>query len=185
LPAGSVARINYGSKIVIFILTLIATSLGAVLIPYFSNMVARKEWSTLRLTFRSYLQLVFLITVPLTLLVVYLSKPLVEILFQRGSFTPTDAETVARVQALFALQIPFFVAGIVTVRVISSIRANDILLKAAAINLLVNVVLNYLFVKWIGLAGIALSTSFVYLISFGYCFTMLHRRMTTLQHEVA
>lgn len=184
LPAGSVAKISYGSKIVVFILTLLGTSLGTVLIPHFSKIIAREEWLTARQTFRAYLQLVFLITVPLTLLVVFLSRPLVEILFQRGSFTPTDAESVARVQALFALQIPFFVATILTVRLISSIRANDILLKTSVINMVANVVLNYLFMKWIGLAGIALSTSCVYLISFGYCFTMVNRRMTKLQQVV-
>jgi len=182
LPAGSVATINYGSKVVLFILTLMGTSLGTVLIPYFSNIITRKEWLTARQTFRVYLQLIFLVTVPLTLLIVFLSRPLVEILFQRGSFTPANAQSVARVQALFALQIPFFVAGILTVRLISSIRANDILLKGAAINLVVNIVLNYLFMKWIGLAGIALSTSCVYLISFGFCYAMVNRRISKLEH---
>ena len=71
-------------------------------------------------------------------------------------------------QAYFAFQIPFYIGGIVVVRLISALRANHILMWGAGINLIVNVGLNILFIHLIGLKGIALSTSFVYSISFLY-----------------
>ena len=51
-------------------------------------------------------------------------------------------------------------------RAISALRANHILTIGCAINLVTCIVLNYIFGLWIGVAGIALSTSAVYAVSF-------------------
>ncbi|NJM45608.1 MAG: hypothetical protein HC860_05050 [Alkalinema sp. RU_4_3] len=72
---------------------------------------------------------------------------------------------MAQVQAAFALQIPFHLCGIITVRLLSAAKANQVMLYSALISLTVNVVLNLLFMRWWGVAGIALSTSCVYIVS--------------------
>lgn len=183
LSAGSVAALNYGNRVVALPVGLAATALGTVAVPYFSSMVAQENWSEVRHTLGRYLRVIFAVTVPLALLLILISKPLVRLLFERGAFTAEDTQTVARVQSFYALQIPFYIAGIMVVRVISSIRANQILLWGAAINLSVNIVLNYLLMKWLGVAGIALSTSFVYLVSFIFCYTILNRRISEIERR--
>ena len=175
LSSGSVAALNYGSRVVALPITLAATALGTAVTPYFSSMAAREDWTGIRQTLRRYLWLSFAITVPLTLLIVLASETLIRVLFERGSFTAEDTRHIARIQALYALQIPFYIGGILVVRLISSLRANHILMWGAVINLIVNVVLNYLLMQWLGVAGIALSTAFVYLLSFTYCYLALKR----------
>lgn len=170
LEPGSVAALNYGSKVVALPLGLAVTGLGTAVLPYFARMAAHDERDELQHTFKRYLWLIFIITVPITGLLFSFSEPLIQALFQRGMFCAGDTHVVASIQALYALQIPFYVAGILVVRMISSMRANHILMWGAAINLAVNVLLNYLFMKTIGVAGIALSTSCVYLISFSFLF---------------
>lgn len=175
LESGNVAALNYGGKVIALPLGVVVTALGTAVIPYFSGMVARRDWADLQHTLSHYLRSIFLTTVPLTILLILISKPLVQVLFQRGSFTSEDTYIVACVQALYALQIPFYVAGILVVRLISSMCANHILMWGAVINLTVNVCLNYFFMKLIGVAGIALSTSCVYLISFSFLFYYCQR----------
>lgn len=184
LSRGSVASLNYGSRVVGLILGLAATALSTAVMPYFSGMVARGDWTGIRDTLNRYLKLIFIATVPLTIAVVLISKPLVQMLYQRGSFTSADADIVAQVQAFYALQIPFYLAGILVVRVLSSISANHILLRAAVMNLFVNVVLNYLFIQWLGVAGIALSTSIVYLVSLSYCWIILNKRLPKAERSL-
>jgi putative peptidoglycan lipid II flippase len=183
LPGGSVSALNYGNRVVALPLGLAATALGTVAVPYFSSMVARGDWAEVRHTLGRYLRLIFAVTVPLTLILILASRPLVRLLFERGAFTAEDSQLVARVQSFYALQIPFYIAGIMVVRVISSMQANQILLWGAAINLSVNVILNYLLMKWLGVAGIALSTSFVYLVSFLFCYTILNRRISKIERS--
>ena len=183
LPGGSVSALNYGNRVVALPVGLAATALGTVAVPYFSSMVARGEWTEVRHTLNRYLRLIFAVTVPLTLILIFASRPLVRLLFERGAFTAEDSQVVARVQSFYAIQIPFYIAGIMVVRVISSMQANQILLWGAAINLSVNVILNYLLMQWLGVAGIALSTSFVYLVSFIFCFTILNRRISKIERS--
>jgi putative peptidoglycan lipid II flippase len=170
LAPGSVASLNYGNKIVAAVLTLAATAIGTAVMPYFSKMVADKEWINIRSTVKFYFGIIFSLGIPAALLIYGLSDPIVATIFQRGSFTAEDTTIVSSVQAFFAFQIPFYVAGMVIVRLISALRANHILMWGAVINLFVNVILNIVFIHFIGLNGIALSTSCVYLVSFSFLF---------------
>jgi putative peptidoglycan lipid II flippase len=88
------------------------------------------------------------------------------VLFQRGAFTAVDTELVSRVQICYAIQIPFYVCGMLFVRFISAIRRNDVLMYVSAINLFLDVVLNFALMRVWHVAGIALSTSIVYIVSF-------------------
>jgi putative peptidoglycan lipid II flippase len=88
------------------------------------------------------------------------------VLFQRGAFTSADTELVSWVQACYAIQIPFYICAMLFVRFISSIRRNDVLMYVSAINLVLDVVLNLVLMRVWHVAGIALSTSIVYIVSF-------------------
>jgi putative peptidoglycan lipid II flippase len=185
LSPGSVAALNYGNKIVAFITGLAATALGTAVIPYFSSTVARENWLEARHILKRYLWLIFSFSIPVMILLVWVSEPLTRALFQRGAFSVEETHVVARIQSFFALQIPFYVAGILLVRLISSFRANHFLLWGAIINLVINVSLNYLLMRWLGVAGIALSTSVVYLISFTYCYVVINRLILKTESRAA
>jgi len=159
LPAGSVAALSYGGRITATLLNVVGMAVGTAVTPYFSKMVARRDWGGIRHTLRRYLLLVAAITLPLAALFFFFSEAVVRALYQRGSFGAADTQLVARVQAFYALQIPFFVANAVVARLLTSLLAARFNMWAAVINLVLNVVLNLLLVAPYGVAGIALATS--------------------------
>ncbi|HEX6032817.1 MAG TPA: lipid II flippase MurJ [Anaerolineales bacterium] len=173
LPAGNVAVLNYGNKVISFPLQIAATAIGTSFLPYFSSMLAKNDWDGARQTLKRYLKLIFLLTVPLTLLLIIFSEPLVRLLLQRGAFTEADTKIVAQVQALGALQIPFYLGGILIVRLISAMKANHILMWGAGLSLVINFLADYLLMKIFGVAGISFSTSIVYFSSFVFLWFML------------
>jgi putative peptidoglycan lipid II flippase len=175
LGSGSISALSYGSKIVSVFLALSATALGTALIPFFSTMVARREWGGIRHTVRRYYLLIIITSVPATAAFIFLSEPLVRVLYQRGAFTAENTQLVSQVQSLLALQIPFYLAAIVMVRLLSSMMANHILMIGNIINVVACVTLNYLFMQKMGVGGIALSTSCVYLISFIFLYCSWQR----------
>ncbi|MBD2614928.1 MAG: murein biosynthesis integral membrane protein MurJ [Nostoc sp. ZfuVER08] len=166
LLPGSVAALNYGNKVIAFPMSLATTALSTAVIPYFSKMIAANNWIGTRRTLRRYIQIIFLTTILLSAFLFVFSETIVRILFQRGSFTADDTRLVAQIQNCFALQIPFHVAGILVVRLISAMQANHILMWASAYNLINNIVFNYLFLHYFGVAGIALSTALVSALAF-------------------
>ena len=166
LPAGNVAVLNYGNKVISFPLQIAAMAIGTSVLPYFSSMLARGDWHTARQTLHRYLKLIFLFGVPATMVLVFFSEPLVRLLLQRGAFTEQDTKIVADVQALGALQIPFYLGGILIVRLLSAVRANHVIMWIASINMIINIVADYLLMKNYGVVGISFSTSIVYCASF-------------------
>jgi putative peptidoglycan lipid II flippase len=166
LPAGSVAALGYGNKIVILLLTIGASSLSTAIFPQLSKMLAQNDWQQCRHTLKQYVLMLILVTVPLTALLIAFSRPLVALLYQRGAFTAADTDLVSRVQIAYALQIPFNFCGLLLVRFLSAVRRNDVLMFLSAINLVLDIVLNLLMMRRWGVAGIALSTSLVYVFSF-------------------
>lgn len=180
LSAGSVSVLSYGNKVVSGLLGMGSVALGTAVLPHFSRMVAVEDWRGIRHSLRTYTRLILLTTLPLTLGFVYFSEPLVGLLFERGAFTAADTHLVGQVQAFYLLQMPFYMFGILIVRLISSLRANILLMQAASINFFLNIILNYILMQWLGVAGIALSTSIVYLISVVYCLRVFNVRTQIL-----
>lgn len=181
LEPGSVAALGYGTRLTLVLVSVTTMALGTAALPFFSRMVAEGDVDGIRATLRSYTRLIVMAAIPMVVLLVLLSPWLIKLLFERGAFTSTDTRTVALVQSLYALQIPFITWGILAVRLISSLKANNALLWGSIISLALNCVLNLLLSRWLGVAGIALSTSIVYMASCVFFAFVIRRRLATLQ----
>ena len=175
LNPGSVAALNYGNKVVGTMMGIGALALGTAVLPFFSQLVGVGDWTTIRHLLKKYSLLVLLVTTPITLLLVVVSEPVVSLLFQRGEFGETDTQLVGQIQAVYGLQIPFYVVCILFVRLISAGKANSILMVGSLLNLLLNVVLNYIFMQYWGVVGIALSTVCVYIFSCTFLLIVSYR----------
>ncbi|TKB66376.1 MAG: murein biosynthesis integral membrane protein MurJ, partial [Nitrospira sp.] len=175
LGSGSVSILSYGNKIPMLLLGVGSMAASTAVLPYFSEMVAAGQWKEIRHTLLTYARLIAAVTIPLTVILVAFSEPIVELLFQRGAFTDAHTRQVAWVQSLALLQIAPFALGILAVRLLSSLKANHILMWGSAISLILTIILNYLFMQPLGVAGIALATSLMYLTSMCFLYTMAFR----------
>jgi putative peptidoglycan lipid II flippase len=87
---------------------------------------------------------------------------------------------VADVLRCAALQIPFYIASLLMSRVVVSLQANWFTLATAVVSLVGNVIFNAILMRYLGVAGIALSTALVYLISCGMLTSYLLRKIRHL-----
>ena len=177
LAPGSVAALSFGTRITLMVVGAGTMALATAALPYFSRMVADRDWRGVHDTLRSYTFLIILITVPLTLLMIATAVPVTRLLFERGAFTAENTRLVAQVHALAALQIPFYTWSMLAVRLVASLKAGVFLMWGAAISLLLKAVLNLALGRWLGVAGIALATACVYAISSVFFLIVLHHRL--------
>ncbi len=153
------SALSYGSKLVALALSLGATALGTAVLPQFSRLVATKDWDGLRGCIKTYTRLVIVITVPATIFLILCSPILIRILYQRGAFSEADTQLVATVQSFYLLRLPFSVALVLVTRAITAVKANIVMTVVSIGTLILNVLLNYIFMHKFGVAGITLSTS--------------------------
>jgi putative peptidoglycan lipid II flippase len=177
---GSVSVLNYGNKPVAVLLGTISLGLGTAVFPHFSRLAAAGDAAAIRKTLRSLVVVVTAVTIPLTGLLMLLSHPLAEALFQRGAITPESISAIAQVQCCYLLQVPAYVAGILGVRTLMALGGASTITWIAAANLGVNVAANLLFLKLFGIRGIALSTSCVYMFSTALVYYRLGYRLRAL-----
>lgn len=168
LPGGNVSTLNYGTKMAAVVLNLTSLALGTAVLPHFSEMVALRQWQLIRHTMRTYIRIILVCSIPATLALIIWSHTLVAFLFQRGAFTARDVNSVALVQQFYVLQIPFFALGILFVRLLAALQQNRIIFWGTSISLPLDVILNLLFIRYFGVAGIALGTACVYVASAAY-----------------
>jgi len=159
LPSGSVSTLVYANRFVSVVLNLLAGAIATAVTPYFSQMVARKDWKACRHTVNTYVRLTALVSIPVAMAMVFGSHWLVRTTFQHGAFGPQDTAAVAPVQAMYAIQLPFFIVSRVFYRYLVTIRKTTLILYCGTINLVLDVVLNLICMRWYGVAGIALATS--------------------------
>jgi putative peptidoglycan lipid II flippase len=159
LPSGSVSTLVYANRFVSVVLNLLAGAIATAVTPYFSQLVARREWDACRRTINTYVRMTALISVPVALAMILGSHLLVRLTYQHGAFGPQDTAAVAPVQAMYAIQLPFYIVSRVFYRYLVAIRRTSLILYCGIINLVLDVVLNLLFMRWYGVAGIALATS--------------------------
>src|SRR5690606_231813 len=111
LDPGSVSALGYGNKVTAVLLGVGATAVSTAFLPHFSRMVALDDWNGIRDTLFTYTGLLLAVTIPLSALLIYISEPVIALLFQRGAFTESDAKIVGEVQAMYLLQVPPCIAG--------------------------------------------------------------------------
>lgn len=165
LEPGSVSILNYAGRIIALLTGVGAMALGTAIFPYFSKQAAENDWGSIRHTLIVYARLILITTIPLTILIIYFSYPLIELIFERGSFEASDTQRVAHVQIFYLFQIPFFVLGVVCARVLNALSKNQVLMAIGFSSLIINVAGNFILMEYLGVAGIALSTSIIYLTS--------------------
>jgi peptidoglycan biosynthesis protein MviN/MurJ (putative lipid II flippase) len=98
------------------------------------------------------------------MLVSWLLAPLgVRLLFERGAFTAQDSARVVEVLRYGLTQLPFYFAGIVLVSLLASQGRHRLIAAVASANLVVKLLGLAILTPLLGINGIALSTSLMYL----------------------
>ncbi len=175
LPAGSVSALVFANRFVSVAATLLAGAVSSAVVPYFSTMIADRDWQGCRRTLRTWSRIMAVVSLPIAGLLIGGAQPLVRLTLQHGAFGAKDTAVVASVLAMYAIQIPFFVVSRVFYRFVVAMRRTDLVLWCGIVNLALDVLLNLLLMRWLGVAGIALATSLWTVSTLGFLWYWAYR----------
>jgi len=163
--SGGTSNLSYGNKVPSFMLSMAALPLSTVLFPYFSKMVISTPPEQIRRSVRMWMLALLGVFIPVTCVAMFLSPWVVEFLFQHGRFHADDTEIVTRIQIAYLAQTPGYILAMIIGRVLSALQKNTVILTVSFVSFAVNMYLDYVLSHYIGISGIAASTSFVYTLS--------------------
>ena len=179
---GAVSELTYGNRFVAVTISLVGTPLFSFAFPRFARLVAEQKFPELRREFRRFAWMAAGISLLPMLALSGLAGRIVEATFQRGRFSPDVAEHVALVQALGALQIPTTIVAMLGLRCVFALKLRHVMLYQGAGTVLINALLDWVLVNWLGVPGIALATAILSALTCGFILLVVER---AIQSEMA
>lgn len=159
LAAGSLAALNYAFLLILLPIGVIAQSIATVLFPTFARLFAANDVDGLRRAFSTGFRVTLFLTVPATVGLMLLARPILEILFQRGAFTAQSTDMTLVALELFAVGL-FAHAGLETLtRAFYAMHdtATPVRIGIASVGL--NIVLSLALLAPLAQGGLALANS--------------------------
>src|SRR5437870_10353487 len=148
MPEGSLAALYLADRVMELVLGGYAIAVATAILPMMSHQAAASDFSGLKKTLAFSVRLVAFITIPAMLGLMILREPIIRVLFQHGAFIAESTRLTARALLYYAIALP----GLATVKLVVpafySTKDTKTLVIVAAISMLVNIVLNIVFLEF-------------------------------------
>jgi putative peptidoglycan lipid II flippase len=159
LAAGSVTALNYGWRVMQLPETLIATAIATAAFPTLSELASKRQFAQLRGTLLSTLGAILALTIPAMIGLLIFGRLVVQLLFERGAFTPESTTLVTWAVHGYALGLIGQSTLEVGARTFYAQQDTLTPLYVAAGAMLVNIVASFVLRDGLGVGGLALANS--------------------------
>lgn len=182
LAVGSISWLYYSDRFVELPLAIFGVALGTVILPKLSSDHAKADGVQFRQTMDWALRLALLISIPATLGLMLLAKPILAAVMMYGAFKWGDVEMSALSLMTYSFGLPAFILVKVLAPGFYSRQDTRTPVKIGMISIFANMGLNVLIVLpwfWLGIsgahAGLALATALAGYVNAGLLFRTLQR----------
>ncbi len=183
LQEGAWSAIGYANRLFQFPVGVLVTAFLVPLFPIFSKLVGEKDYDNIRYYFNKGVGLLNFVAFPILVLILLLSTNAIQLIFQRGAFNEVATMMVSEALCYLSISIIFYVFRDSITRVFYAFNDSRTPFLVALSSIVIKFILNFLFVKQLGIGGITLSTSFVTLIN-GFWLGLLIKKKMSMDYGV-
>ncbi|HXY09605.1 MAG TPA: lipid II flippase MurJ, partial [Terriglobales bacterium] len=183
LGKGTVAALGYANKLPTVLNTILMGAVGVTVLPFFSEMLTRRDHARCRRAFRLYALTLLVGGGLLVLSLVALSEPLVALAYQRGAFHADDTRLVAEIQRAYLIQLPGTLVGILAMRLLVAQSAYRVVAIINSISVVTAGMFAWTLSRQFGAMGIALGLSLA-ATSSGLIWFLVALRTFSLNHRI-
>ncbi len=178
LSAGSVTALSYGWRVMQLPETLIATAIATAAFPTLSEFAARGDLARLRGTLVTTLRVILALTIPATIGLLIFGRLAVQILFERGEFTPESTTLVTWAVQGYALGLIGHSMLEVGARTFYAQQDTRTPLLVAAGAMIISIAASVVLRDALGVGGLALANSIGVTVEVSALLILLRRRLT-------
>lgn len=159
LVPGSISALNYATKFETIIISVFVMSILTVIFPEISKRFSENNIKQLSMICSRGFNMIVVITIPATMWLIVLARPIIEIAFQRGQFDEIATE-------MTSIALVFYSVGLLAVAL--RVHFNNIYfamqdtktpMKNGGLAVILNLALSVVLVQFMQHAGLALATS--------------------------
>ena len=159
LVEGSISALNYANKLQGLVYGVFVSAITTVIFPLLSKESNSSNIKGMKKIMGEGINLILLITIPATVGLIILAKPIVEVAFQRGAFTANDTIMTSQALVFYSLGLVGSSLRLLTTRVYYSLQDTKSPMLNGGIAVVLNLILNLILIRFLAHGGLALATS--------------------------
>jgi putative peptidoglycan lipid II flippase len=180
---GAVTWLNNAFRLMQLPLGLFGVAIGTVTLPLVSRNVAAGNLLAFRSNLAHGMRLAFLLTIPSSVGLAFLARPIIGVIYQHGASTPYDTAQAGAALQFYAVGLAAYSGIKVLAPAFYAIDKRKTPMIVSFVSITINLGLNWLFTFKFGMGhrGLALSTGGVALINFIALYLLMHRETRLLE----
>jgi putative peptidoglycan lipid II flippase len=176
LPHGEVASLSYAFRIFILPFSLFAVPVYTVMFSKLSRLFHDNDMKDFKAHIDSSIVLICITPIPATILLTTLGDICVQVLYQRGAFTPADTAMTNRALFGYSIGLVFYALSISFVRIFNAMHDMKTPALIGISSIVINAIIASVLMVPFKNLGIALATSIVSLYNFVFLYVILKRK---------
>lgn len=174
---GGISALNYASRLNFFVHGIFVLSITTVMYPMISKMVVNSDMKGLRRTLSEAIGVISILVIPVTIGAIIFSDYIIALLFGRGAFSHDAILMTSKTLAFYSVGMIGFGLREVLSRAFYSLKDTKTPMINASIGMILNVILNVILSKYLGIGGLALATSISALFTTALLFVSLRKKI--------
>ena len=174
---GAVSWLSYAFRIMYLPIGIFGVSIATATLPAVSRHAAQDALGDMRDTISNALRMMLVLNVPALVGLIVLAGPIVGLIFERGSFLPSDTASTTAALVFYTPGLVGYSAVRIAVPCFYAMRNSITPTLVSLMAVALNIVLNLILVRTMGFRGLALGTSIAALVNALVLLVLLHGRL--------
>lgn len=177
LGDGFITILNSANRLNGFVLGLFIATIATVIYPTLSRISINNNKDKFVKSVYQSINTVVLLIIPISVGAIVLAEPVVRVVFERGAFNSEATNMTAIALACYSFGMIGFGLREILSKVFYSLQDTKIPMFNGALAMVMNIILNIVFIKFLGHAGLALATSISSIICIILLFNSLKKKI--------
>lgn len=162
VQSGGIAGLNYAITVYVMPLSIFSFALSSAIFPRLTELFSSSRMEELNQQFLKALRINSFVFIPVSAILIFYGSAIIQIFYQRGSFTAADTVLTASLLQIFAYSLLFYSAfSIINKLILTAGLINKLLIISVAA-LILKIALNFILAGALKQDGLAYSSSICY-----------------------
>lgn len=179
LAEGSLAALNYATRLMGLVPGVVGTSIITVMYPTLSRLSAADDWSRYSKAFSESIKMISFVLVPAAVGMAVLRVPMVRIVFERGAFDSEATQATAWALLFLSPAVALFTLRDMTSRAFYALQDTTSPMMVSIFSAGINIVLNLVLVGPLAQGGLALANTLSSAFGAGVLLWILRKKLAS------
>ena len=180
LVEGSISALNYSNRLNQFVMALFIASIASVIYPTLAKYSINENIDKFKNSVVSSINIVTIIVIPISVGAIVLAQPIVRVLFERGAFDEIATKMTSSAFVYYSIGMIAFGLRDILNKVFYSLQDTKTPMINGAFAMVINIILNFILVKFMNHNGLALATSISSILCTIMLFSSLNKKIGDL-----